>query len=145
MGSITRLWDKYKKRFFYSDAHLKMRLIATVANVFLPLALSAPQFRTDTDPICAASVSAYTNAFKAGSDVKTAMISFFKKAVEVGGSKKLSSVCDSATIAYIDALIAKKPKKKAQEAAADAYVRALTENPNGDPNGVCFEAAQELL
>merc|ERR1719225_1441981 len=74
-----------------------------------------------------------------------AMISFFKKAVEVGGSKKLSSVCDSATIAYIDALIAKKPKKKAQEAAADAYVRALTENPNGDPNGVCFEAAQELL
>merc|ERR1712156_1061632 len=72
MGSITRLWDKYKKRFFYSDAHLKMRLIATVANVFLPLALSAPQFRTDTDPICAASVSAYTNAFKAGSDVKTA-------------------------------------------------------------------------
>merc|ERR1712156_426846 len=183
MGSITRLWDKYKKRFFYSDAHLKMRLIATVANVFLPLALSAPQFRTDTDPICAASVSAYTNAFKAGSDVKTAnliaakafyqeftaqaatrsdpnlslepsscireaeeyarnaaaMISFFKKAVEVGGSKKLSSVCDSATIAYIDALIAKKPKKK----AADAYVRALTENPNGDPNGVCFEAAQE--
>ena len=34
---------------------------------------------------------------------------------------------------------------EAQEAAADAYVRALTENPNGDPNGVCFEAAQELL
>jgi len=157
-----------------------MRFIGTVANVFLPLALSAPQLRTDTDPICAASVSAYTNAFKAGSDVKTAnliaakafyqeftaqaatrsdpnlslepsscireaeeyarnaaaMISFFKKAVEVGGSKQLSSVCDSATIAYIDALIAKKPKKKAQEAAADAYVRALTENPNGDPNGV---------
>ena len=28
--------------------------------------------RTDSDPICAASVSAYTNAFKAGNDVKTA-------------------------------------------------------------------------
>ena len=145
--------------------------------------------RTDSDPICAASVSAYTNAFKAGSDVKTAnliaakafyqeftlqattgsnpnlnlepsscireaeeyarnaaaMISFFKKAVAVGGSKNLSSVCDAATLAYIDALIDKKPNKKAKEAAADAYVRALTENPSGDPNGACFEAAQELL
>ena len=74
-----------------------------------------------------------------------AMISFFKKAVAVGGSKNLSSVCDAATLAYIDALIDKKPNKKAKEAAADAYVRALTENPSGDPNGACFEAAQELL
>ena len=134
-------------------------------------------------------MSAYTNAFKAGNDVKTAnliaakafyqeftsqaatgsnpnlnlepsscireaeeyarnaaaMISFFKKAVAVGGSKNLSSVCDAATLAYIDALIDKKPNKKAKEAAADAYVRALTENPSGDPNGACFEAAQELL
>ena len=36
-------------------------------------------------------------------------------------------------------------ESKAKEAAADAYVRALTENPSGDPNGACFEAAQELL
>ena len=145
--------------------------------------------RTDSDPICEASVSAYTNAFKAGNDAKTAnlkaakafyqeftaqatsnlspnlnlepsscikeaeeyarnaaaMIAFFKKAVTVGGSKQLSSVCDAATLAYIDALIDKQPNKKAKKAAADAYVRALTENPSGDPNGACFEAAQELL
>ena len=74
-----------------------------------------------------------------------AMIAFFKKAVAVGGSKQLSSVCDAATLAYIDALVDKKPNEMAKKAAADAYVRALTENPSGDPNGACFEAAQELL
>merc|ERR1712228_180361 len=136
-----------------------MRALKVLAIIFAPLASAAPQTRTDSDPICAASVSAYTGSnpnlnLEPSSCIReaeeyarnaAAMISFFKKAVAVGGSKNLSSVCDAATLAYIDALIDKKPNKKAKEAAADTYVRALTENPSGDPNGACFEAAQELL
>ena len=73
-----------------------------------------------------------------------AMIAFFKKAVATG-SKVLSPVCDAATLAYIDAKIAKGSDEMAKAKAASAYVRALAKDPQGDPNGACFEAAQELL
>jgi len=74
-----------------------------------------------------------------------AMIAFFKKAVKTGSSKVLSPVCDAATLAYIDAKIAKDSDEMAKAKAASAYVRALAKDPQGDPNGACFEAAQELL
>ena len=73
-----------------------------------------------------------------------AMITFFKKAVGTG-SKVLSPVCDAATLAYIDAKINKDSDEMAKAKAANAYVRALAKDPQGDPNGACFEAAQELL
>ena len=73
-----------------------------------------------------------------------AMIDFFKKAVATG-SKVLSPVCDAATLAYIDAKINKDSDEMAKAKATSAYVRALAKDPQGDPNGACFEAAQELL
>ena len=73
-----------------------------------------------------------------------AMIRFFKKAVATG-SKVLSPVCDAATLAYIDAKINKDSDELAKAKATNAYVRALAKDPQGDPNGACFEAAQELL
>ena len=54
-------------------------------------------------------------------------------------------VCDAATLAYIDAKINKDSDEMAKAKAANAYVRALAKDPQGDPNGACFEAAQELL
>ena len=72
------------------------------------------------------------------------MITFFKKAVGTG-SKVLSPVCDAATLAYIDAKINKDSDEMAKAKAANAYVQALAKDPQGDPNGACFEAAQELL
>ena len=74
-----------------------------------------------------------------------AMIAFFKKAVATGSSKVLSPVCDAATLAYIDAKINKDSDEMAKAKATSAYVRALAKDPQGDPNGACFEAAQELL
>merc|ERR1719168_483897 len=73
-----------------------------------------------------------------------AMIAFFKKAVATG-SKVLSPVCDAASLAYIDAKINKDSDELAKAKATNAYVRALAKDPQGDPNGACFEAAQELL
>ena len=72
------------------------------------------------------------------------MIDFFKKAVATG-SKVLSPVCDAATLAYIDAKIDKDSDEMAKAKATSAYVQALAKDPQGDPNGACFEAAQELL
>jgi len=74
-----------------------------------------------------------------------AMIEFFKKAVATGRSKVLSPVCDAATLAYIDAKINKDSDEMAKAKATSAYVRALAKDPQGDPNGACFEAAQDLL
>ena len=47
------------------------------------------------------------------------MIAFFKKAV-VTGSKVLSPVCDAATLAYIDAKIAKDSDEMAKAKATSA-------------------------
>merc|ERR1712212_1390851 len=159
--------------------NLNMRSLVPVA-ILLACSTAAPNFRTSSDygRICAASVAAYTNAYKNGTDVKTAnfiaqsknsgtlnismepsncireaeeyarnaaaMIDFFKKAVATG-SKVLSPVCDAATLAYIDAEINKDSDELAKAKATNAYVRALAQDPQGDPNGACFEAAQELL
>ena len=78
-------------------------------------------------------------ASKANSD---AMIAFINQAVEDGVGA--DPVCAAATIAYLDAKIAKKSDKEAGAASAEAYIQAFAAN-GGKRSEACKKSAEAYI
>merc|ERR1711878_158933 len=71
-----------------------------------------------------------------------AMLTFINKSIE-SGEKIADPVCAAATLAYLDAKIAKKSDKEAAEDASLAYLAAIAENP--EPSAACNESATAYI
>merc|ERR1712193_481598 len=72
-----------------------------------------------------------------------AMTAFIDKAVE-DGNAVADPVCAAATLAFLDAKIAKRSDKEASSAAADAYIEAHAAN-NGKRTEACRKAAEAYI
>merc|ERR1712212_1119206 len=72
-----------------------------------------------------------------------AMAAFIDKAVE-DGNAVADPVCAAATLAFLDAKIAKRSDKEAGSAAADAYIEAHAAN-NGKRTEACRKAAEAYI
>merc|ERR1719391_909179 len=72
-----------------------------------------------------------------------AMTAFIDKAVE-DGNAVADPVCAAATLAFLDAKIAKRSDKEASSAAADAYIEARAAN-NGKRTEACRKAAEAYI
>jgi len=96
-----------------------------------------------TNSPCVKATLAYASkssiASKANSD---AMIAFIKQAVEDGVGA--DPVCAAATIAYLDAKIAKKSDKEAGAASAEAYIQAFAAN-GGRRSEACKKSAEAYI
>merc|ERR1711962_1661555 len=94
-----------------------------------------------TNSPCVQATLAYASkspiASKANSD---AMIAFINQAVEDGADP----VCAAATIAYLDAKIAKKSDKEAGAASAEAYIQAFAAN-GGRRSEACKKSAEAYI
>merc|ERR1712020_435280 len=71
-----------------------------------------------------------------------AMLTFINKTIE-SREKIADPVCAAATLAYLDAKIAKKSDKEAAGEASLAYLAAIAENP--EPSVACREAANAYI
>merc|ERR1712228_43418 len=71
-----------------------------------------------------------------------AMLPFINKSIE-SGEKIADPVCAAATLAYLDAKIAKKSDKDAAGDASLAYLAAIAENP--EPSAACKESATAYI
>ena len=71
------------------------------------------------------------------------MAAFIDNAVE-GGNAVADPVCAAATLAFIEAKIAKSSYKEARSAAADAYIEAHAAN-NGKRTEACRKAAEAYI
>merc|ERR1712032_525469 len=71
-----------------------------------------------------------------------AMLTFINKSIE-SGEKIADPVCAAATLAYLDAKIAKKSDKDAAGDASLAYLAAIAENP--EPSAACKESATAYI
>merc|ERR1712037_780151 len=67
---------------------------------------------------------------------------FINKSIE-SGEKIADPVCAAATLAYLDAKIAKKSDKEAAGDASLAYLAAIAENP--EPSAACKESATAYI
>jgi len=96
-----------------------------------------------TNSPCVKATLAYASkssiASKANSD---AMIAFINQAVEDGVGA--DPVCAAATIAYLDAKIAKKSDKEAGAASAEAYIQAFAAN-GGKRSEACKKSAEAYI
>merc|ERR1712032_846929 len=72
-----------------------------------------------------------------------AMAAFIDKAVE-DGNAVADPVCAAATLAFLDAKIAKSSDKEASSAAADAYIEAQAAN-DGKRTEACRKAAEAYI
>ena len=72
-----------------------------------------------------------------------AMAAFIDKAV-ADGNAVADPVCAAATLAFLDAKIAKSSDKEASSAAADAYIEANAAN-NGKRSEACRKAAEAYI
>merc|ERR1711872_460063 len=70
-----------------------------------------------------------------------AMLTFINKSIE-SGEKIADPVCAAATLAYLDAKIAKKSDKEAAGDASLAYLAAINEN---EPSAACKESATAYI
>merc|ERR1712168_166775 len=70
-----------------------------------------------------------------------AMLTFINKSIE-SGEKIADPVCAAATLAYLDAKIAKKSDKEAAGDASLAYLAAIAEN---EPSAACKESATAYI
>merc|ERR1712228_1120919 len=71
-----------------------------------------------------------------------AMLTFINKSIE-SGEKIADPVCAAATLAYLDAKIAKKSDKEAAGDASLAYLAAIAENP--EPSAACKDSATAYI
>merc|ERR1712242_215554 len=71
-----------------------------------------------------------------------AMLTFINKSIE-SGEGIADPVCAAATLAYLDAKIAKKSDKDAAGDASLAYLAAIAENP--EPSAACKESATAYI
>merc|ERR1712142_1357188 len=71
-----------------------------------------------------------------------AMLTFINKSIE-SGEEIADPVCAAATLAYLDAKIAKKSDKDAAGDASLAYLAAIAENP--EPSAACKESATAYI
>merc|ERR1712142_762683 len=96
-----------------------------------------------TNSPCVKATLAYASkssiASKANSD---AMVAFINQAVEDGVGA--DPVCDAATIAFLDAKIAKKSDKEAGAASAEAYIEAFAAN-GGKRSEACKKSAEAYI
>merc|ERR1712032_1032514 len=90
-----------------------------------------------TNSPCVKATLAY--ASRANSD---AMIAFINQAVEDGVGA--DPVCAAATIAFLDAKIAKKSDKEAGAASAEAYIEAFAAN-GGKRSEACKKSAEAYI
>lgn len=68
-----------------------------------------------------------------------AMHAYFNTAAATA-TEVLSPVCKAATLAYLEARIARKSEAKATVAAGTAYMRAMDGDLGGDPGRGCFKS-----
>merc|ERR1711988_1723542 len=71
-----------------------------------------------------------------------AMLTFINKSIE-SGEEIADPVCAAATLAYLDAKIAKKSDKEAAGDASLAYLAAIAENP--EPSAACKDSATAYI
>jgi len=96
-----------------------------------------------TNSPCVKATLAYASKSPLASNANSdAMIAFIRQAVEDGVGA--DPVCAAATIAYLDAKIAKKSDKEAGAASAEAYIEAFTAN-GGQRSEACKKSAEAYI
>jgi len=77
-------------------------------------------------------------------DLALAAMHAYFNAAAATDTEVLSPVCKAATLAYLEARIARKSEAKATVAAGNAYMRAMEGELGGDPGRGCFKS-QEFI
>merc|ERR1719397_2458829 len=115
------------------------------AQAFIDATLSSSS--NGYDPVCTDAALTYMEAYADGKDQLTSTLlaaKTFYKSYTSGNPPSPSSPCVKATLAFLDAKIAKRSDKEAGSAAADAYIEAHAAN-NGKRTEACRKAAEAYI